>query len=171
MSADTVMISKEVVSIKRFLSYFLCVLFILCFSVNAFAEVTKEVDKNGNEVYTSDILSAEQNKALAETQEIISKAYTDLGDSIINDLGSGEVSSSVYTVSITPNSTNGLKAVLLSLMGDYEPIVTDYTYRQGSSSYESHSIDVQPDFVWICSFVIFSLIIYCLFRLGGAMFG
>lgn len=147
-------------------------LVIVCaFSVSAFAEIIEKEDENGDKILTSNLLSDEENSSLTDIQKILLKSYGSASDNLNDSIRSGDASASVYSLSISADDTNGLKAVLLDLMGDYEPIVTDYTYRQGSSSYESHSIDVQPDFVWLSSFVIFSLIIYCLFRLGGAMFG
>lgn len=77
----------------------------------------------------------------------------------------------VYSVSpVTPQNTSGLKAVLLGLIGNYDTVVTDYTYTS-NNGYVSHTIEVQPDYVFICSFVMLCLVIYCLFRLGGALIG
>ena len=77
----------------------------------------------------------------------------------------------VYSVSpITPDSTSGLKSVLLGLIGNYDTIVTDYTYTS-NNGYIQHTIQVQPDYVWMGSFLLLCLILYCLFRLGGAMIG
>lgn len=77
----------------------------------------------------------------------------------------------VYSVSpITPDSTSGLKSVVLGLIGNYDTIVTDYTYTS-NNGYLQHTIQVQPDYVWMGSFLLLCLILYCLFRLGGAMIG
>lgn len=77
----------------------------------------------------------------------------------------------VYSVSpITPDSTSGLKSVVLGLIGNYDTIVTDYTYTT-NNGYVQHTIEVQPDYVWMGSFLLLCLILYCLFRLGGAMIG
>lgn len=77
----------------------------------------------------------------------------------------------VYSVSpITPDSTTGLKSVILGLIGSYDTIVTDYTYTS-NNGYIQHTIQVQPDYVWMGSFLLLCLILYCLFRLGGAMIG
>lgn len=77
----------------------------------------------------------------------------------------------VYSVSpITPDSTTGLKSVILGLIGSYDTIVTDYTYNS-NNGYIQHTIQVQPDYVWMGSFLLLCLILYCLFRLGGAMIG
>lgn len=77
----------------------------------------------------------------------------------------------VYSVSpITSDGTTGLKSVILGLIGSYDTIVTDYTYNS-NNGYVQHTIQVQPDYVWMGSFLLLCLILYCLFRLGGAMIG
>lgn len=147
-------------------------LVLICsFSLTAFADIIESEDKDANQILSSDILSNEEDSTVTNLQKILLDTLSNSDANINDSVSDSSVSAQVYSLRISPNDTNGLKAILLSLMGDYEPIVTDYTYRQGSSSYESHSIDIQPDFVWLSSFVIFALIIYCLFRLGGAMFG
>lgn len=70
---------------------------------------------------------------------------------------------------ISASQTSGFHAVILGLLGDYNPIVKDYTY-QSTQGYTSHSIEIQPDWSWICSAAIFALIIFCLFRLIGGIF-
>lgn len=78
---------------------------------------------------------------------------------------------SVYSVSpISPADTNGLKAVLLGLIGDYDAIVVEYEY-QNSNNYTSYLREIQPDYVWIASFCMLALVVYCVFRLGGALIG
>ena len=77
----------------------------------------------------------------------------------------------VYSVTpVTPQNTSGLKAVIIGLIGNYDTIVTDYIYSN-NNGYVSHTIEVQPDYVFLCSFAMLFLIIYCLFRLGGALIG
>lgn len=69
---------------------------------------------------------------------------------------------------VQPSDANGFKAVLLTILGDYETVVTDYTY-QNSSNYYSHSIDIEQDYAWICSAAILGLIVFCTFRIIGGM--
>lgn len=92
------------------------------------------------------------------------------------DIIDSEASSQVQDVSVslkaspvTPSTSNGFHKVVIQLLGNYEPITVDYTYRQGSSSYESHSINTAPDWSWICSCAIFGLVIFCVFRLIGGL--
>lgn len=71
---------------------------------------------------------------------------------------------------VTPSSTTGLKAALLTVLGNYDPVVVVYQYNTSSSGYSSYSTDIQPDYAWIASAVLLSLVIWCLFKLGGALF-
>ena len=64
---------------------------------------------------------------------------------------------------ITADDTNGLKSVLLGILGDYEPILFEYTY---GSNYNTGR-EVFQDDVWICSFWMLALLVYCIFRLLG----
>lgn len=76
----------------------------------------------------------------------------------------------VQVLRVSANQTSGLHSVLLSLIGDYNPIVKDYTYTS-SNGYTSHSIDIQPDWSWIATCALFIVIIYCVFRLFGLALG
>lgn len=105
-------------------------------------------------VFADDVLSSSDNVELKDI-EIIS-----------NDLQLENVSLSVQRVSAS--DSNGFKAVLLSLLGDYETVVTDYTYSSGNG-YTSHSISIERDWSWICSCCILGLVVYCVFRLVGSL--
>lgn len=69
---------------------------------------------------------------------------------------------------VQPSDANGFKAVLLTVLGDYETVVTDYTY-QNNSNYYSHSIEIEQDYAWICSAAMLGLFVYCTFRIIGGM--
>lgn len=70
---------------------------------------------------------------------------------------------------VSPSDTNGFKAVLLTVLGDYETVVTDYEYRNNNNQYMSHSIAIEQDYAWICSAAILGLILYCTFRIIGGL--
>ena len=70
---------------------------------------------------------------------------------------------------VTPSSTTGLKAALLTVLGNYDPVVVVYQYNTSSSGYSSYATDIQPDYAWIASSVLLCLVIWCLFKLGGAL--
>lgn len=69
---------------------------------------------------------------------------------------------------VTPSDTTGVKSVLLSFIGDYDPPVVQYEYTT-SNNYKQYVNEIQPDYVWICSFALIVLFIYCLFKLGGGL--
>lgn len=73
---------------------------------------------------------------------------------------------------ISASQTNGFHAVVLGLLGDYNPIAvtTTYQYPSGNTYQNRQQVDVEPDWSWICSAAIFALIIFCLFRLVGGIF-
>ena len=71
---------------------------------------------------------------------------------------------------VTPSSTTGLKAALLTVLGNYDPVVVVYQYNTSSSGYSSYATDIQLDYAWIASAVLLCLVIWCLFKLGGALF-
>lgn len=94
------------------------------------------------------------------------------GESIVGAASSDPVLTNVALLTglspVTPSDTSGLKAVLLSFIGDYDPPVVQFEYTT-SNNYKSFVHEIQPDFVWICSFALIALFIYCLFKLGGAL--
>lgn len=71
--------------------------------------------------------------------------------------------------SVTPSDTNGFKAVLLTIIGDYETVVTDYEYRNNQNTYYSHSIEIEQDYAWICSAAMLGLITFCTFKIIGGL--
>ena len=70
---------------------------------------------------------------------------------------------------VTPSSSTGLKAALLTVLGNYDSVVVVYQYNTSSSGYSSYATDIQPDYVWIASAALLCLVIWCLFKLGGAL--
>lgn len=80
---------------------------------------------------------------------------------------------SVTVLRVSPSDTSGLHALVLSLLGDYNPVVKDYTYTTTSyngTQTTNHSIEISPDYSWIATALIFLVVIYCVFRLIGAIF-
>lgn len=90
------------------------------------------------------------------------------------DLSGIPVGASIDNISIIsvapikPSDTSGLKAALLGVLGNYDPVIIEYQYNSGNG-YSNYLREVQPDYVWICSFALLALVIFCLFRLGGAL--
>lgn len=113
-----------------------------------------EVSPGGNSVY------------------VLSKPFEE-GDTIVGTAPSYPVlTASVVATGlapVTPSDTTGLKAVLLSFIGNYDPPVVQYEYTTGNN-YKQYVNEIQPDYVWVCSFALIALFIFCLFKLGGALF-
>lgn len=103
--------------------------------------------------------------------EILSAVYESAGSSAVvtqNDYTLTDVSTMALPP-ITPSSTSGLKAALLTVLGNYDPVVVVYQYQSSSSGYYNYATDVQPDYAWIASAAVLALVIWCLFKLGGAL--
>lgn len=62
----------------------------------------------------------------------------------------------------------GLKGVLVDFLGEWQSIVVEHSFvdEQGVSFTQ---VDVIPDYPWIASAVLLCLMVYCLFRVGGAL--
>lgn len=81
------------------------------------------------------------------------------------------VESSVFSLSpITPSNTTGLTSIVLSLIGNYDPVVVEYRYQNNNSTNYSYLREVQPDYPWLVSAGIFAIVLFCSLRiLGGAI--
>lgn len=69
-------------------------------------------------------------------------------------------------VPVQPADDGSLKSILLSLIGDYDPIVLEYSY-QSSQGYTSYLREVQIDYPWIAAAVLFVVVLWCVFKIGG----
>lgn len=72
-----------------------------------------------------------------------------------------------YTV--TAEEETGLKALILSLIGDYSPTIVEVTDTDTETGNAITHLEVKNDYVWLASFFMLALVIYCIFRLGGAI--
>lgn len=77
--------------------------------------------------------------------------------------------SNVTVLRVSPTDTSGFHAIMLGLIGDYNPIVKDYTY-QTSQGYYNHTIDIQPDWSWIASCATFCIVFFCFMLFLGKLF-
>lgn len=90
------------------------------------------------------------------------------------DLTDIPVGASIDNITVTsvspvqPSDSTGLKSALLGVLGSYDPVIVEYEYSD-RNGYKNYLRDVQPDYVWLCSCALLALVIYCLFRLGGAL--
>lgn len=100
---------------------------------------------------------------------------TDPQEDAADLINQGEETTVLKSVEVTKQRVSaedatGLKASVLSLIGDYETVVTDYTYQNGS--YVSHTIDVQPDLAWCTSALLFLAVLWsCLKMFSIALRG
>lgn len=126
------------------------------FQVDSSGEVPPEVTPGGNTVY---VLS----QPFFDDSEVVENVGIDPVNDTITDI-------SIFTsvAPVTPSDTSGFKAVLLGLLGNYDPVIVEYQF-QSSQGYNNYLREVQPDYVWLCSFALLALMIFCIFRLGGAL--
>lgn len=135
---------------------FLCVCILSTFSF-AFAN-----ENSGEDVPPSDSSSSDSESDFP--------TETTVSDSDI------PVETSVYLVSesndrISSSDTNGLKSVMLGLIGDYNMVTKEYRYTN-SNGYSTIQVTTEPDYAWMFSFGLFAVILYCIFRLiGGVLCG
>lgn len=126
------------------------------FEVDSSGEFSPEVSPGGNTVYVL-------NQPSVDDSEVDENVGIDPVNDTITDIN---IFTSVAPV--TPSDTSGFKAVLLGLLGNYDPVIVEYQY-QSSQGYNNYLREVQPDYVWLCSFALLALMIFCIFRLGGAL--
>lgn len=69
---------------------------------------------------------------------------------------------------VTPSDSNGLKAIMLSLIGDYDPVVIEYSYTS-SQGYVSYLREIEPDYAWMISAAVFVVVLYSFFRILGVI--
>lgn len=126
------------------------------YEVDSSGEVPPEVTPGGNTFYV-----------LSQPSVDKSEVVEDVGIDPVNDTIT-DITILTSVAPVTPSDTNGLKAVLLGLLGNYDPVIVEYQY-QSSQGYNNYLREVQPDYVWLCSFALLALMIFCIFRLGGAL--
>lgn len=179
---------------KRFLGL-IAAFFVLCSSVSAveldsfsdeqtnedvskIEEINQEVNKESTmaDVSGQDIFSGSSDSEVSSGGNTIyvletpaSSEGTNYGDLTDIPVGASIDNITVTSVSpIEPNDTSGLKSALLGVLGNYDPVIVEYQYSD-RNGYTSYLREVQPDYVWLCSCALLALVIYCLFRLGGAL--
>lgn len=120
-------------------------------------ESPTEVSPGGNTIYVLN-----QPTETSES-EVASDVGTSPADPVLTD-----VSMLTGLAPVTPGDATGFKAVLLGLLGNYDPPVVQFEYTS-SNNYRQYVNEIQPDYVWLCSCGLLALMIFCLFRLGGAL--
>lgn len=101
-------------------------------------------------------------------------AFADDPDDDLSTLRDSEVREtvSIESLRISPSNTSGLHAVVLTLIGDYNPIAvtTSYQYPAGSGYQTRQQVDVTPDWSWIMTCSLFIIVVYCTFKFLGGIF-
>lgn len=120
-------------------------------------ESSSEVSPGGNIVYVLTQPASE-----VDNDSTVTPVSIDDPGVVITDISLASVAP------VTPSSTSGLKAALLGILGNYDPVVVEYQYSSGNG-YTNYLREVQPDYVWLCSSALLALVIYCLFKLGGGL--
>lgn len=138
---------------KRF-SLFLCVfLIVLSLALPAFATAGEGNSSSSGETSSEPVVVPEVNVY----NEVVVESGEDLGE---------YVGTSVYALSpVTSSDATGLKAVMLSLIGDYDAIVIEHEY-ENNNGYTSYVREIQLDYPWLCSCAIFLVVLFCILR-GG----
>lgn len=170
--------------------------FVLCSAVSAVepgvvasdeisAEVVEEVEEvkqEASELSSVANVSGETDSAVPSDSEVSSGGDTIYilehpasSDSVdYGNLTDIPVGASIDNITVTsvapvePSDASGLKSALLGVLGSYDPVIVEYQYT-GGNGYTNYLREVQPDYVWLCSCALLALVIYCLFRLGGAL--
>lgn len=101
--------------------------------------------------------------------------YAFADDSVDTGLSESDeviISQQTQQLRISANDTSGLHSIVLSLLGDYNPIatITEYRYPSGTGYQNRYQVDVTPDWSWICTCVLFIVVVYCFFRIIGGIF-
>lgn len=126
-------------------------------SQTAPGESPSEVSPGGNTIYVLN-----QPSETSES-EVDLNAGTTSSDPVLTD-----VTMLTGLAPVTPSDATGFKAVLLGLIGNYDPPVVQFEYTT-NNNYKQYVNEIQPDYVWLCSCGLLALMIFCLFRLGGAL--
>lgn len=166
----------------KFLAFLLSVFLLLSLTVTSFAiELENPVSISGPADEIENIELEEPSIEISETETVVPEEtpeeVPDLNVEVEEtnpDLGIEEgtiTNISLMSVApITPEDTSGLKAVLLEVIGDYDPVIVEYEYMN-NNNYSSYLREVLPDYPWCASFLMLALFVYCIFRLGGALIG
>lgn len=146
----------------------LILIFLLVFSCVSFAD-DAEITSNPDEFE-----NISENPDIVYPYSDITPLLQDIADTLKETNSNGNIviepqeNTTLQQLRLSANDTSGLHAVLLSLIGDYNPIVKDYTYTSGNG-YINHSIEITPDWSWIMTAGLFIVVIFSVFRIFGGI--
>lgn len=147
---------------KRILYFFVVVVLVMALLVPAYASASTEGDSSSE--------SESPSETITDTTVLVPDVNVFNEIIIPEDEGLGEyVGSSVYSLNpVSPSDTNGLKAVMLSLIGDWDSIIVEHSY-ENTNGYISYVREIQLDYPWLCSCAIFLVVLFCILRGGFAV--
>lgn len=138
---------------KRFFLFFCVFLMAVSLALPAFATAGEGEPPVSDETTSEPVVVPEVN--------VYNEVVVENGD----DLGT-YVGTTVYALSpISPSNSNGLKSIMLSLIGDWDSIVVEHEY-ENNNGYTSYVREIQLDYPWLCSCAIFLVVLFCILR-GG----
>lgn len=147
---------------KRILYFFVVVALVLALLTPAYASATIEGDSSPESENPSETIT--DTTVLVPDVNVFNQITVEGTD----DLGE-YVGTSVYSLNpVQPSDTNGLKAVMLSLIGDWDSIIVEHSY-ENTNGYISYVREIQLDYPWLCSCAIFLVVLFCILRGGFAV--
>lgn len=77
----------------------------------------------------------------------------------------------VQVLELSPvESSSGLKGILLDILGPYDGIVVQYRYQANTTNQNyTYVNEIQPDYPWIASALLFIVLIWSIFVIGGRL--
>lgn len=97
-----------------------------------------------------------------------------MGDEYMNTFDSELIFDEEYGIQVMAlspiESSTGLKGILLDILGPYDGVVVQYRYQAntGNTNY-TYVNEVQPDYPWIASAVLFIVLVWSVFVIGGRL--
>lgn len=147
---------------KRILYFFVVVVLVMALLVPAYASAPTEGDSSSESENPSETTTG--TTVLVPDVNVFNEITVEGTD----DLGE-YVGTSVYSLNpVQPSDTNGLKAVMLSLIGDWDSIIVEHSY-ENTNGYISYVREIQLDYPWLCSCAIFLVVLFCILRGGFAV--
>lgn len=118
------------------------------------------ISLNGDSSMSLDDLSSAFYEALilAQSEEI--NEFSSISDVSIQPLWTGDTGS-------TSIPSSSLRSVLSSVIGPYSPVVVQYQYTSGTNT--QYLREILPDYEWMFNCALFAMIIWCVFRMWGAI--
>lgn len=160
--------------LSRLLAYTLVLLLLSCVSLSAFASYTESPESSleasdgpSQPSETSPVPFVDDDREVASPSGYMSP---DDFFAVYSEDDYTIMPMAVQSSANTPvSSSSGLKGVLFGLFGPYDPPITQLRYQSNTSTNYTYVNDIQPDYPWLCSAGIFAIVLFCLFKMGGAL--